>query len=251
MRVVVIEDEPIARQWVVDALRRCTPEVVIEASLDSVESTVTWFSTHAAPDLVISDIKLSDGNVFAALERQPLNCPIIFLTAYDQFLLRAFEDDGIAYLLKPVEFGKFASAIDKYRRLRGTFSVVPAATLQQLRRALSAPEYRQRLLIKCDDGIRLLATRDIAYIRTRGDITSAYDNRGEAFTLRETLKALETLLDPASFQRINRSEIVNIAAIERLESVGGERMLVRLSGFPVALISSAGRTPALRRWLAR
>lgn len=251
MNVVVIEDEPLARQWVAEALRQCDVGAVIQAELDSVETTVAWFQEHAAPDLVISDIELSDGNVFAALQRCPVECPIIFLTAYDQFVLRAFDDNGIAYLLKPVDLDKFAAAIDKYQRLRRTFCGVPTAVVDQLRRAIATPNWRERLVVKRRDGIRLLPTEAIAYIQTRDEITSAYDRAGQEFPLRETLKELEGLLDPASFHRVNRSQIVNVAAIERLEALGAERLLIRLRNLDATLTTSAARTPAIRRWLAR
>jgi DNA-binding LytR/AlgR family response regulator len=249
MKVVVIEDEPLARKRIVEALTRHDERAVVIAELDSVEGTVRWFSAHEAPDLVISDIELTDGTVFAALQACVVRSPIIFVTAYDQYVLQAFEDNGIAYLLKPVEDDKLAAALDKYQRLRQAFSPVSAEILEQLQRAVRSPSFRSRLVVKRRDGIQLLSTADVAYIQTREELTSAYDGQGREYPLRETLKQLEAMLDPAAFFRINRSEIVHIAFIDRLEPYGAERLQIRLRGLDVRLVSSIARTPALRRFI--
>ena len=109
MKVVIIEDEPPAREKLAKFIRRYDSRIEILAQLESVGATLRYFDERTIPDLVFADIELLDGNVFEAFENRKISCPVIFTTAYDQFLLQAFEGSGIAYLLKPFDFEKFVT----------------------------------------------------------------------------------------------------------------------------------------------
>ncbi len=249
MRALIAEDEPLAADLLRDYLGRYDPDAEVVAVVESCEELVAWLRAHGEPDLLISDIQLQDGDVFGAFDRIAPACPIIFATAYDSFVLQAFEQSGIAYLLKPFDYEQFRAALDKYRRLGRAFQRLAGDFVAELRAALSRPEYRRRLVVKRRSGLYLLAVEDIAYIRVRDETTSAYDSAGREHPVRETLRQLGSVLDPACFFRLNRSEMVSARYIERLEPYGRDRMLVRLRDLDETLISSAARTPDLRRWL--
>ena len=112
MKVVIIEDELPARDKPAKFVERYDRRIEIAAELESVAETLRYFDENAAPELVFADIELLDGNVFEVFENRKISCPVIFTTAYDQFLLRAFEQSGIAYLLKPFNFQKFSAAME-------------------------------------------------------------------------------------------------------------------------------------------
>jgi DNA-binding LytR/AlgR family response regulator len=251
MNVVIIEDEPVARDWSIESLRRYDPDARVIATLETVEDTVQWFSSHDPPDLVLADIELADGNVFTALHRCPIACPIVFVTAYDRFVLQAFEDNGIAYVLKPVSYERFVDAMRKFERLGRAYRRVSSGLAEQLRGASQADRFRERLVVRRADGIALLPTEQIAYVFSRDDRTTACDRGGIHHSIAETLTELEGLLDPARFFRVHRSAIVHVAAIERLVPGGGDRLELVLRDLDVRLVASAPRIPALRRWLAR
>src|SRR5687768_11567747 len=103
MKVLIIEDEPLVAKDLENLLKRIEPTVQIETVLSSVESAKKWFASHALPDLILSDIQLSDGISFDIFENLRLSCPIIFTTAYDDYAIRAFKLNSIDYLLKPVD----------------------------------------------------------------------------------------------------------------------------------------------------
>ena len=115
MKVVIIEDEPPARDKLAKFVRRYDSKSEILAELESIFAAVKFFENNDEPDLVFADIELLDGNVFELFGKVKVNCPIIFTTAYDQFLLQAFEQNGIAYLLKPFDYQKFASAMQSWK----------------------------------------------------------------------------------------------------------------------------------------
>ena len=122
MNVVLLEDELPAARRLVNLLRRNLPVVDVLAQLTSVQEAVDWFGTHPEPDLVFMDIQLSDGEVFGLFELVTLHCPVIFTTAYDTYMLEAFHNNGIEYLLKPIKEQDVALAIEKVRRFKGHFN---------------------------------------------------------------------------------------------------------------------------------
>ena len=250
MKVVIIEDEPPAREKLGKFIGRYDRQIEILAQLESVAATLQYFEMRAAaPDLVFADIELLDGNVFEVFQMRQISCPVIFTTAYDQFLLQAFEQSGIAYLLKPFDFQKFAAAMRKFETLKNNFAPADNALLRELQESLRQPKYKERFVIKTASGIRLLETRQIAFVQMRNEIPFAFDAAGNKFPLGATLTELEKTLDPKAFFRISRSEIVNLHFIENLKPDFQDRLVVGLRNLNVKLVSSASRTPGLRKWL--
>ncbi len=249
MRVVVIEDEPLAAEQLCHFVRRYDPEVTVLGILTGVKEAVHWFREHPTPELILSDIELLDGNAFHIFEQVRVTSPVIFTTAYDHFLLQAFDQNGIGYLLKPVEYEKFVSAMKKFEGLRRSVTLLSGELLRDMKTTLTQPRYKERFVIKARGGIYLLETRRVAYIQIRDEITFAYDEKHNRYSLNETLNHLEKTLDPLNFFRINRSEIVNLNFIEKLEPYSHDRLAIRLKHLNVTLISSINRTPELRRWI--
>jgi len=249
MKVVVIEDEPPAAEQLCDFMRRYDAEAAIAGVLASVKEAVCWFREHPAPDLILSDIQLLDGNAFRIFDQVEIPCPIIFTTAYDNYLLPAFDKNGIGYLLKPIEYEKFVAAMRKFEQLRRSFTLLGHDLLSELKATLAQPRYKERFVIKARGGIYLIETRFVAYIQMQDEIPFAYDGQGARYPLHDSLNQLEKDLDPLLFFRVNRSEIVNLHFIEKLEPYSHDRLAIKLKRLNVTLVSSINRTPELRRWI--
>lgn len=259
MTILVLEDEePAARQLTQQLVQLGV--VAAPLVVRSVEKALLWLQANPMPDLILSDIELLDGNVFILYERFRVTCPIIFITAYDQFLLPAFQGNGIAYLLKPFTSEQLQAALDKYEQLRcnfadsatpGSVSLSPQVVreLGQALRQSTQPTYKQRFPVRLRNGIHLLPVADIAYLQADEGVVFAIDKIGGRYPLNGTLTELERQLDPAAFGRLNRSELVNIAFIERLEPYFNNRVAVKLRDQQVTLITSAAQTPEFWRWL--
>ncbi|MDO7875387.1 LytTR family DNA-binding domain-containing protein [Hymenobacter sp. ASUV-10] len=260
MNILILEDETLAARQLLQFLARAGLDTPMPTVLRSVEKALAWLQTQPMPDLIFSDIELLDGNVFALYERFRVTCPVIFTTAYDQFLLPAFQGNGIAYLLKPFEYEQFRAALDKYQLLKSSFATpAPAPTLsaevlRDLRQALQLPAastvYKQRFSVRMRNALYLLAVDDVAYVQADEGVVFAVDAAGARYPLPGTLAEVERQLDPRRFGRLNRSELVNIAFVERMEPYFNNRLAVSLRHLPgVVLTTSAAQTPEFRRWL--
>ncbi len=253
MRILILEDESLAAERLEEFIARNLPGSEIVGSLQSQRDAHNWLTQHPMPDLIFSDIELLDGNVFQLFEQIKIECPIIFATAYDQFLLKAFQINGIAYLLKPYDEAQFQQALEKYQRLFQPQAqpTLNAEIVNQLQKALrpTFQQYRERFTIKKANGIFLLQAKDISYINADGNLILAYDRQGKRHPLNHKLSELEQLLNPIDFFRINRSQIIRLDAIQKLEPYFNDRLAIHVLAADTPLITSASRKAEFRRWV--
>jgi len=249
MRVVIIEDEPLAAEKLRGFIERYDGATEVAATLESLRDLRKWFRENQLPDLIFSDIELLDGNVFEFFESEDLKKPVIFTTAYDKFLLQAFEISGIGYLLKPFTYENFVGVMHKLESLKKTFNSGQSAIWEEIQRRIAVPKYKERFVIKLRGGIQFIETKRIAFFQIRDGILFAFDEEGSKFSLSENMNNLVETLDPRQFFRLNRSEMVNLNFIERLEPYFQNRLVIRIKNSKVKLISSVSRTPELRQWI--
>lgn len=121
MTILILEDEAPARAWLTQVLARHRPNASVTA-LASVGDALAWLAAHPAPELILADIQLADGLSLEIFEHAQPGCPVIFTTAYDEYLVEAMQRDGIAYLLKPLREEDIAGALSKYDRLESHFT---------------------------------------------------------------------------------------------------------------------------------
>ena len=114
MKALLIEDEPYAVQQVQSLLAESAPDIELIAVLDSIESTVEWFSAHSPPDLVFMDVHLADGSCFEIFTHIKISAPVVFITAYDQYALEAFRVNGLDYLLKPLKKKDLERSLERF-----------------------------------------------------------------------------------------------------------------------------------------
>jgi two-component system LytT family response regulator len=172
-------------------------------------------------------------------------CPVVFATAFDEYLLEAFESNGIDYLLKPVRQERVASAIEKYRKLRGHFTAGQKAALAAQK---TAP--RERFLVRRGIDFVSIRTAEIAYIFTSDKLVFLVTRSGTRHILDRPLADLESELDSRGFLRVNRAYLVHIDAVARCRPYGKGKL--RLDLQPAAedeVIVSQERATSIRQWL--
>jgi len=203
--------------------------------------------------LIFSDIELLDGHSLSIFQDIKVQCPIIFCTAFDQYVLEAFKTNGIAYLLKPYDQPKFKEAILKYKTLFDTEQqgAIDPAILQDLKNIKESKKYKQRFTVKKKGGIKLINTSDIAAFIANGDFSFAMDNKGEKHVVNYALGSIESKINPDHFFRINRSEIIHINCIEKIEPYFKNRLAIKMKGVAEVVHTSTAKTPDFRNWIDR
>src|SRR6187200_564640 len=134
MKTIILEDEPLVAKDLQKLLTQIDPSIQIIIVLDSLQSSIEYFKTHDAPDLLLMDIQLSDGVSFDLLKHVDIQCPIIFTTAYNEYAIRAFKVNSVDYLLKPVDRVELQAALEKFKKMKAA----QGSDLQeQIQRAVS------------------------------------------------------------------------------------------------------------------
>jgi len=231
IRTLVVDDEPVARQRVVSLLHE-------EGDIDVVGECATGAQALSAiatqaPDLLILDVQMPEVDGFdlaRALGDRRLPA-VLFVTAHDEYALRAFEIHALDYVLKPFSADRFRSALTHARdhlgeRRATTLGRQMLALLPEMRRPSA---FGDRLVVKANGRIYFVPTRDIDWCEAAGNYVRLYVGQ-KTHLVRETMHDLETRLDPAQFMRIHRSTIVNVERIQELRSSFNGEYIVQLHG---------------------
>jgi two-component system LytT family response regulator len=240
LRVMVVEDEPLAREGLVELLR-ALPDVEVAGAFQDGVSALRVIGERA-PDVLCLDIRMPglDGfDVVAALEAERLPA-IIFITAYDAFAVRAFEVEAVDYLLKPVTADRLATAIERTRRARVTHDAGAAARLGALleRMAPARPSGAGRLIVREVGQVLVIPTRDVDWIEG-ADYYAKLHVGPKAHLIRESLASLEQRLDAARFLRVHRSAILNLTRVRVVEAADrGDAVAVLVTGARVKVTSA-------------
>lgn len=253
MKVLIFEDEIPAYDKLVGFIESYLPDAEIKGWGRSINEAKRLLKKNDDVELIFSDIELLDGSSLNIYEDVSVNCPIIFCTAFDQYVLQAFQTNGIAYLLKPYDDSKFKDAIEKYKTL---FSSNPngkidVAVIKDLKEVKERQIYKQRFTVKKKGGIKLINTSTVVSFHASGDFSFAIDKNGEKHIVNYALGSIESKIDPDKFFRINRSEIINIEFIEKLESYFKNRLAIKMKGSAESFHTSTSKTPEFRTWIDR
>jgi two-component system LytT family response regulator len=252
MNILLLEDEEPAAKRLQKMLKEIEPDAIVPDNIVSVSSAVKWLQQNTLPDLIISDIQLADGSSFDVFKTVKTLCPVIFTTAYDQYAIEAFKVNSIDYLLKPVKKEELAAAIEKYKKLSHQKQQA-APDINKLIEAMAAGEqskYKKRFAVKYGEHLKTISIDDAAYFYTEDKINFITTKEGRRYTIDFNLDALEAMLDPHIFFRINRQYIISIHAIAEMFAYSKSRVLIKLN--PVAkheTIVSTERSGDFKLWL--
>lgn len=242
MKILIAEDEYPAYNRLKKMIADIEPNAEFYDQIDSLSELRNWLMSHNNPDLAIFDIQLSDGSTFELLDNTPLNFPIIFTTAYNEYALKAYNAITIDYLLKPVNKEALEKAFTKLSQMQDCFKKVTEQ--EQL------PEKAKRFIIKIGQQIKTLATEDIAYFYSKNKSTLAKTFDNINYPIEYNLEELSKLLDADIFYKINRQFIINIKAIKEMKNYSKSRIIITLTPdseeHPVV---SADKTKEFKSWL--
>lgn len=247
MTVLIIEDEELAATTLSNMLELINPEIRVLAILGTVESAVKWFQRNQA-DLIFMDIHLGDGESFAIFEQVSISSPVIYTTAYDQYTLKAFKNQGIDYLLKPFDEEDVRAALSKLENLQTPRdSSIPAAPAP----AEPARGFRNRFMVKVGRLIKTVTTDEIAYFMADDKHLFLVTHDEKNYIIEETISSLEPKLNNKDFYRINRKFIIHITAIKEMYRLSRNRIRIILAPKPgdVEVVVSEERSDSFQDWL--
>jgi two-component system, LytTR family, response regulator LytT len=250
MKIFIIEDETKAAKELERILFSLDSHIEITGIADSVEASIAFLTQHAAPDLIFSDIQLADSICFEIFNRVKVKSPIVFCTAFDEYLMEAFDTNTISYILKPINVKKVAAALDKFKEMKSVFE--PEQNYINLKNVAHELKlaYKNTLLVTQGDKIMPIPVKNIAFTYLDKTIVKITTFNHERYFFASSLDEVERMLDPSLFYRANRQFIINRKAVVNVEHYLSRRFTVKLSvETPETIVISKGKASEFLQWL--
>ncbi|MCG8328994.1 MAG: LytTR family DNA-binding domain-containing protein [Chitinophagales bacterium] len=253
MKILIIEDEAKAGKALKTMIEKNINSAEVLDILPSVKSALKWFEEHRLPELIFSDIQLSDGLSFEIFRNIEITCPIIFCTAYDEYAIEAFNTNGIDYLLKPIDEEKLTLSIDKYAKLKSYFEGEEAKQKEALIKVEEQISYpgKSTILVYFQDKIIPIKVADVLFFYAKAGIIKVYTSAGKMYHINKTLDELSSELSSYQFFKASRQFIINRECIHSVEQYFGRRLYVKVNiETPEKILISKVRTSMFLNWLS-
>ena len=229
MNIVIIEDEKLVSEDLSAILRSIDDRIHIKKTISSVKEAVSYFKHTATPQLIFSDIQLGDGYSFEIFNQIQHAVPVIYCTAFNQHALEAFENNGIAYVLKPYTRDTIEQALEKYNALKNNFGLQYRINYDELIGSLSAGTVKpQTLLVSSKNRIIPIRVTDVALFVIEHKTPTLVTFKSEKFSINNTLDELEDICG-ADFFRANRQFLLNKNAVKDLVHYSFRKLFVNLN----------------------
>jgi len=254
MRVLIVEDEPLAAERLGKLLNELDQRIEIVKYCDSVSQTINWLETHPHPDLAFFDIQLGDGLSFEIFDKSVFSFPVIFTTAYDQYAVKAFKVNSIDYLLKPIDEEELEMALTKFKAMEQTnVADTLKIALQNASQMLAQQQYKERYLVKVGDHLKMIPTAEVSFFYSLDKATYLRTGEGRNYTIDHTLEQIEAQCDPRQFYRISRKHLINQQCIQDMVAYGSSRLKIKVTGQEKGeeLVVSRERVKGFKTWLDR
>ena len=248
-KILIIEDEQFSAKRLKRLIMDIDDTMDVHGPLKRVEEVVNELSANNDYDLIFSDIRLVDGDVFDAFRDVKPKAFVIFTTAYEEYAMQAIKNNGLDYLMKPIDYKELCMAIDKLKLLDPAYE----ETNNKLDGLLDdTRQYRKRFLVSKGDELIMLYTDDISFICKTDNHILAFKDDGTSYPLAMSMSDLEKALDPDNFFRINRQYIANIRGIKKISLFFRSKLIIRLKGCDEDnIVISKEKTAQFKKWLDR
>jgi len=247
IKAIIVEDEAVAARRMQVMLEKESIQVL--GILSSNQELTHYLSNAPEAEVFFMDIHLNDGSVFETLQSVDLKTPIIFTTAYDEFAIKAFKQNSVDYLLKPIDQMELQEAIQKFKSVYQKKAAFDISALSELI-TQQAKSYRQRIKVKIGDKIKSIKIEDVVLIYSDQKITFLRTNDHRSYPLDISVESISSELDPSLFQKVNRAQIVNINYISEVISFSNSRLKVIVESTEnYEIIVARERVKEFKDWL--
>lgn len=260
MKALIIEDEDLAVRKLRKLVAEVDPDLKIQAVTASIEDSVNWLKKNDPPDLIFMDIELADGQSFEIFNQVEIKSRVIFITSYDEYVLPAFRNNSVDYLLKPILKEDLLQSLSKLRNqaqinesqsLTDQEPVDIKKFLGELQAAGYTGDYKSSLLAKQEQKLFSVEVDDVMYFYTDGQLTSLRTRDGQKLQSGYTIDELDRALDPRQFYRIHNM-ILSHRAVERFKAYPGNRVALMLTpSYSKEVVLSQEEVVNFKIWMNR
>lgn len=233
MKIVIVEDEPLALQRIKSIIVNNKVAWEVVSTAQSIKELIAIFESGLVFDLMICDIHLADGLSFKAFRGRDIDFPIIFITAFDQYALQSFDHNCIDYVLKPIQEERLLKAFDKLESINSNNNPTEfdQSFVEKFLGSYTQKNFKKRFLTKTGNKIRFVPVEDVAYFYSEGGVTYLVEtDSAKKYILDFNLSELENhLLDPMRFYRINRSMIIHLDSLVEMKPYFNGRLMLYMS----------------------
>lgn len=236
IRAVIVDDEELARQILREYLAGEKDVQVIAECTNGFDAVKV--ASEQKPDLLFLDIQMPKLNGFEVLELIGTDIAVVFVTAYDQYAMKAFDAAAVDYLLKPFDIERFRTALQRVRRRLG--EAARSANVIELKNAAQAPgQHAQRIVVKDGSRVHIIPVDQLDYAEAQDDYVALH-SASKTYLKQQTISSLETSLDPARFVRVHRSFLLNLDRVSKIEPYTKDTRLAILADGARVAVSRAG-----------
>ena len=252
MRALIIEDEELASDRLLMLLKERDEHIEVKAVLDSVKRSVQWLMVNEV-DLIFMDIHLSDDISFKIFEEVEVQAPVIFTTAYDEYAIRAFDQNSLGYLLKPIDREALDRAITKYHRYAGKGSGL-SDSIKSLLASYEAKEtssFKKRIMVNYGGKMQTIPISQVAvfYVHERAVFLKTLE--GKKYIVDDSLEKIESWTRPEEFFRVNRKFLINIESVTEVLQYSARKLKVNLHvETPDLVLVPTEKITPFKKWLA-
>ena len=249
MKVIIVEDETLSAEHLTLLLNKIDSNINVIKYITTVKSAVKYFEEKLQADLVFLDIHLADGNSFDIFSKVKIDIPVIFTTAFDNYAIKAFKQNSIDYLLKPVNLQDLQFAINKFEKQQSLTNKQLIDNIANAYQQLNK-QYKSRFLVKKGQTIVTIQTGEIHHFESQNSLLYLNTTAGTRYLIDYTLDQLEEILQPKEFFRINRKIIIHIKSIEKVDAYFNGRLAVSSRQLEAdKRIVSRERVNDFKKWL--
>jgi len=252
MQVLIVEDELLMATRLQKVLSHAEPGAMVTAITQSVEETVNWLQNNEAPDLILMDIELADGQSFDIFNRTEVTAPVIFATAYDEYAIKAFKVNSVDYLLKPIKEEELKKALQKFKQTAQAPVIQKniQTLLQEIKKIQPPVEQRNRFLVKAGQKLKSIEVKDVAYFFSEHGVTFLFTGLNQKYIVDYTLDELENSLSPQQFFRANRQYLLSAASITAIHSWFNQKLKLEVTPATAEhVVISREKANTFKRWM--
>lgn len=253
MNVLIVEDEKKTAELLAELIEN-QPDYLVVKMCDSIEGTLAYLKKNQEKlDLIFLDIQLADGESFEIFNEVEVSIPVIFCTAYDEYVMKAFKSNGIDYILKPFKEEDIQRALAKVEKLKSSFSKDIPSKLESVQRLfVKEMEPQNSFLVRSGEKMVPIQVSDIAFVHLENEVVRIYNFKGEKNVIFKRMDEVESAVDHKQFFRINRQMLVNRDAVKEIVPYFNRKVIVELkiAISQKAIVSRMKVTPFLE-WMEK